>query len=66
MAGLIAHLRSNCDLVIIDAPPLFAARELRAVAALCDAVLAVARDGDAASSALAPLGLPRAGLVIAR
>lgn len=66
MVGLIAHLRRGCDLVIVDAPPLFAARELRSVAALCDTVLAVVRDGDAASAAIAPLGLPRTGLVIAR
>ena len=66
MAALIAHLRRNCDLVIVDAPPIFAARELRSLAALCDAVIAVTRDADAASAALAPLGLPRAGLVIAR
>jgi uncharacterized protein involved in exopolysaccharide biosynthesis len=66
MAGLIAHLRKSCDLIVIDAPPPQSARELLAVAALCDGVLAVTRDPDAASEGYAALGLTRLGLIAAR
>lgn len=66
MAGLVAHLRKTCDLVLIDAPPAQAARELHAVAGLCDGVLAVARDPGAVEDAYAALGLTRLGFVAAR
>jgi polysaccharide biosynthesis transport protein len=66
MAGLIAQLRQACDLVIIDAPPAQSARELHAVASLCDGVLAVTRDAGATSDDYTALGIPRLGLVVAR
>ncbi len=66
MAGLVAQLRQGCDLVLIDAPPAQSTGELRAVAGLCDGVLAVTRDPDAASDGYARLGLTRLGLVVAR
>jgi len=66
MAGLIVQLRQGCDLVLIDAPPVQNIGELRAVAALCDGVLAVTREPDAASEGYAALGLTRLGLVVAR
>jgi len=66
MAGLVAQLRKGCDLVLIDAPPAQNAGELRAVAALCDGVLAVTREPDAVSEGYATLGLTRLGFVIAR
>jgi succinoglycan biosynthesis transport protein ExoP len=66
MAGLMAQLRQVCDLVIIDAPPAQSARELRAVAGLCDGVLAITRDPGAVSEGYAALALPRLALVVAR
>lgn len=73
MAELVAHLRRTCDVVIIDAPALFAGREARSLARLSDAVLVVARAETARQPALwqpiNPQGAARAtpiGLVIVR
>jgi succinoglycan biosynthesis transport protein ExoP len=44
MADLIAHLRRSCDLVIFNAPPLAASRELQALGRLSDSVLVVTRE----------------------
>ena len=41
MAELVQHLKRTCDLVIIDAPAVFAGNEARVIASLCDATLMV-------------------------
>ena len=41
LAELIAYLRRTCDVVIVDAPPLFATGELLALGRLSDALLVV-------------------------
>jgi polysaccharide biosynthesis transport protein len=65
MTELIAHLRGRCDLVIVDAPPLFAGEDARLLARLADATLVVVRAETAMSDAVAALG-PRTGIVVAR
>lgn len=70
MAKLIAHLRQNCDLVVLDSSNL-SAPEMPSVLSLSDAALVVARWNGAArpalSNALAQLSAakyPPAGLVL--
>jgi Mrp family chromosome partitioning ATPase len=63
MANLVAYLRRNCDLVILDAPP--AGRSLDAVSALSDAVLVVARDARS-TAGLETLSRAPLGVVLAR
>ena len=72
MAQLVDHLRQTCDLVIIDAPPVLAAHEMRFVAPLADAVMMVVRWDSAAGravdhaiGALAAMRSPPVGIVIA-
>ena len=48
MADLIAHLRRSCDVVIVDAPPLFSGDEMLALGRLADALVVVGR-GEALS-----------------
>jgi polysaccharide biosynthesis transport protein len=70
MGRLVGHLRQNCDLVIVDSPPIFAA-EMPAVIGLADAVLVVARWNGAprpplsqALQALSAAKYPPAALVL--
>lgn len=70
MADLIRHLKQSCDLVIIDAPAVFAAPEARAIAPLCDATLMVVAEPRAVvGEAIGELTAARAapiGIVLAR
>jgi uncharacterized protein involved in exopolysaccharide biosynthesis/Mrp family chromosome partitioning ATPase len=43
MAGLLAYLRRTCDVVIVDAPPLFSSGEIRTLGRLSDALVVVGR-----------------------
>jgi uncharacterized protein involved in exopolysaccharide biosynthesis/Mrp family chromosome partitioning ATPase len=61
MSALIAGLRRDCDLVILDAAPIFLAAQFQAAARLCDAVLVVSRDANIDLTRIAA----RKGLVIA-
>ncbi len=70
MAQLLQHLRKNCDLVIVDAPAVFAGAETRAIAPSCDATLMVVAEprpavSDAIDSLMqarsAPIGIVLAG-----
>jgi polysaccharide biosynthesis transport protein len=70
MAGLIAHLRRTCDLVLIDTPPLLAAPEARFLTGLADAVVLVVREDrtppQAVAQAADALTAKPLGLVLAR
>lgn len=45
MEALMAELRANYELVVLDCPPLFAVAEARVIAALADTTVVVARMG---------------------
>jgi succinoglycan biosynthesis transport protein ExoP len=67
MAELIAYLRSNCDVVIVDAPPLFSSGEMHVLGRVCDAVVVIGRNealmqGQAAR-AIATLSAARSALI---
>ena len=73
MADLVAHLRQSCDLVIVDAPPLSSAGEVRSLGHISDAFLVVdtgaPNSQGAAAHAVAALMASSAtpvGLVVAR
>jgi succinoglycan biosynthesis transport protein ExoP len=71
MANLVAHLRRSCDVLIFNAPSLFAAAETQALARLSDIVLIVASEemlprSAAAIEALAGSRGARVGLILAR
>ena len=53
MAELITHLRLSCDVVIVDAPPLFASDEMRSLGRLSDVLLVVGRGETLARGAAA-------------
>jgi Mrp family chromosome partitioning ATPase len=53
MAELIAYLRQTCDVVIVDAPPLFASEEMRSLGRLSDTLLVVGRGETLARGAAA-------------
>ena len=57
MAQLVAHLRSACDLVVIDSGPVLAANDAAQLARLCDVALVVAREtpGETLKQAVAEL-----------
>ncbi len=70
-ADLFTHLRQAADLVIVDCPPVLGGSAFRLVARHCDTTLLVVRDGPQrpaighAVNALASMGAPRVGIVIA-
>jgi polysaccharide biosynthesis transport protein len=71
MANLITHLRRTCDVIIVNAPSLFAVAETQALARLSDAVLIVSREESlpqsaAAIESLADSQMTPLGLVLAR
>lgn len=73
MAHLAAQLRRRCDLVVIDAPPLFAGGEIRALCAFSNALVVVGRgeariQGAIAGAMDAPGGarMPPIGVVVAQ
>ncbi|HVU19884.1 MAG TPA: polysaccharide biosynthesis tyrosine autokinase [Rhizomicrobium sp.] len=69
MAALTAHLRRRCDLVIFCGPTMFADDEVRALAAMSDALLVVTREESVERSAYAVeslRGKAAAGLVLVR
>ena len=73
LAGLIERLSANCDLLVIDSPPLLATNDARILAQFADAVLFVVRwertSRDAALHALRSLTdamAPVAGVVFSR